>query len=153
MSVAFSYKLDGTPCTIEIDGETVSLWHSGHYDTLDELVTATWSLVAHGTDETVEFCDDLDCSRLKLHPKGTRLALRAVEWKGTFASENDPSGRVIFEAECRLRTFAGAVLSATQLLLKTHGLEGYGDIMSFSRYRFPLGRMEMLKQALRDGKA
>lgn len=149
MSLGLSYTLDGL-CTLEIDGQEVSLWATRLADTLDELVTATWGLVAHRTDETVLFISDPGTYRLRLHPKGSQLIVRAIEWDAIYARDDDPSGRTIFEAECRLRTFAGAVLSAAQLILKTHGEEGYRERM---RYRFPVERLEMLRQALRGGAA
>ena len=144
MSVSLSYTLDGF-CTLEIDGAEVSLWATPLADTLDELVTATWGLVAHGTDETVLFVSDPGTYRLKLQPTSGRLALRVIEWDAIYARDDEASGRTIFQAECRLRTFAGAVLSCAQLLRKTHSEEAYRQRM---RYRFPLERMEMLRQAL-----
>lgn len=149
MSLGLSYTLDGL-CTLEIDGEQVSFWATPLADTLDELVTATWGLVAHGTDETVLFISDPGTYRLKLQPDGSRLALQVIEWDAVYAQDDEASRRMIFEAECRLRTFAGAVLSAAQLLLKTHGEEGHRERM---RYRFPVERLEMLRQALRGGAA
>ena len=49
--------------------------------------------------------------------------------------------------ECRLRTFAGAVLSESQRLLQVHGAEGY--LSKWVNNEFPIDKQERLRRLVR----
>lgn len=63
-----------------------------------------------------------------------------------WSDRSDDEGKVILEAECRLRTFAGAVLSASQRVLATYGLEGYRE--KWVQHEFPAKLQAKLQEAL-----
>lgn len=147
MSLSLSYE-PRARCVLEIDGKEIWGETNRMADSLDELVTAAWALVAHGSTETVFFLASPGCSLWTLQPQSARLQVSVVEWDHFFY-RNERPGRVTFEAECRLRTFAGAVLSAAQHVFETQGQEGYQAIAG---YRFPTERMGDLQRVLRENK-
>ena len=54
-----------------------------------------------------------------------RVNVRILEFKEMWGGRPDEDGAVIFHAQCRLRTLAGAVLSELQRLERTYGLARY----------------------------
>jgi hypothetical protein len=92
----------------------------------------------HGSDEDVRRILDRVCGYMDIDPATVELSLY-----------EDEEGKVIFEAECRLRTFAGAVLSESQRLLEKYGREGYLGL--WDQHEFPLEKQERLRQLLRQG--
>ncbi|MER8507879.1 MULTISPECIES: hypothetical protein [unclassified Mesorhizobium] len=150
MSLAFSYVLAGrgwADCSIEVDGAEMLMQVSYLSDAFDDLVRAALSALTHGTIETAVFNDEPGTYRWRLTPSGEFLNIKITTYDDPFAREKDPSGYLSFDADCRLRTFAGAVLAAGQQLLIAHGEEGY---MKQWKYPFPTAPLAQLKQALRE---
>lgn len=151
MSLSFSYVLTGkgwAECEIDVDGAHLFMQASYLSDAFDDLVRATLSMLNNASVETAIFNDEPGTYRWRFTPSGERLNIRIVTYDAPFARENDPTGRLSFDTDCRLRTFAGAVLSAGQRLLATHGEEGYATQWG---YVFPAALLVQLKQSLRDG--
>ncbi|WP_421700172.1 hypothetical protein [Ancylobacter sp.] len=151
MGVAFSYVLNGkgwAECQIDVDGAHLFMRASHLSDAFDEIVRATLSMIVNGSVETAIFNDEPGTYRWRLTPAGDRLNIRIVSYDEPFARETDPTGCLSFDATCRLRTFAGAVLAAGQQLRATHGEDGYAAQWG---HPFPNAPLEHLKQALRKG--
>ena len=75
----------------------------------------------------------------------TACLIRILDFPQLWGNRPDEEGKVLFEAECRLRTFAGAVLSESQRLLEKHSPEGY--LGMWHQHEFPLEKQETLRQA------
>ena len=58
----------------------------------------------------------------------------------------DEDGTVIFHAQCRLRTLAGALLSELQRLERTYGLAEYRE--KWVEHDFPVLRLAELQELL-----
>ncbi|TIT20602.1 MAG: DUF1365 domain-containing protein [Mesorhizobium sp.] len=151
MGLSFSYVLTGkgwAECQIDVDGTHLFMQASHLSDAFDSIVRATLSMLANGSVEAAIFNDEPGTYRWRLTPAGDRLNIRIVTYDEPFARENDPTGRLSFDVDCRLRTFAGAVFSAGQQLLATHGEDGYAEQWG---HPFPGAPLAQLKQALRKG--
>lgn len=147
----FSYVLTGkgwAECQIDVDGTHLFMQASHLSDAFDDIVRATLNMLTNGSVEAAIFNDEPGTYRWRLTPAGDRLNIRIVTYDGPFARENDPTGRLSFDVDCRLRTFAGAVFSAGQQLLATHGEDGYAEQWG---HPFPGAPLAQLKQALRKG--
>jgi hypothetical protein len=134
-----------TECSISIAGATLTLSVSYFLDALDDLLRAAAVIVSNPLEQTVIFTDEPGEYRLKLLPLGKRLRVRVLAFAELFSREPDSAGKLMLDAECRLRTFAGAVLSSAQTVLATHGRAGYYDLW---RHEFPIDPMEKLRAAL-----
>jgi hypothetical protein len=75
-----------------------------------------------------------------------KLSVEILWFDETFGNRPDSEGKVILATECRLRTFAGAILSASQRVLAMHGLEGYREL--WVHHEFPTILQANLKAAL-----
>lgn len=151
MGLSFSYVLTGkgwADCEIDVDGVHLFMQASYLSDAFDDLVRATLSMLVNARVEAAVFNDEPGTYRWRLTPSGERLNIRIVTYDEPFARESDPTGQLSFDADCRLRTFAGAVLSAGQQLLATHGEGGYAEQWG---HPFPAAPFAQLKQALRKG--
>lgn len=151
MGLSFSYILSRdhrAECQIDVDGTHLFMHVSYFSDAFDDLVRATLTMLATGSVETAVFNDLPGTYRWRLTPAGDRLNIRIVTYDDTFAREDDPTGWLSFDADCRLRTFAGAVVSAGQRLLATHGEDGCAEQWG---HPFPAAPLAQLKQALRKG--
>jgi len=56
---------------------------------------------------------------------------------------------VLMDGECRLRTFAGALVSELQRLERTYGAVGYRE--QWGRHDFPSERLAELQGLLKEG--
>lgn len=73
-----------------------------------------------------------------------QVRVRILELPGWLAP--DAEGKEIFSADCRLRTFAGAVLAGFQRLEREHGAAAYRQMW---RHEFPARELAALKALLR----
>jgi hypothetical protein len=76
----------------------------------------------------------------------TSLCIRILWFDEMWSNRPEEEGKVILKAECRLRTFAGAVLSASQRVLAKHGLEEYRE--KWVQHEFPIKLQAKLQEAL-----
>ena len=81
-----------------------------------------------------------------IRKESNRLIVRILEFPQLWGNRPDAEGTTVLEAECRLRTFAGAVLSASQSLFERYGEEGYRE--RWYEHEFPLDKQEKLRQLL-----
>lgn len=144
------YRLLGAgwaECEVEIQGKTATVPASYLSHALGDLIDAA-ALVARGAAEaTARFQEEPGEARWRLTRVGAeRLRVRILHFEEFYDDLPDERGEMLLDAECRLRTFAGAVLSAAQRVLKKHGTKGYQD--EWGMHGFPMERMRALEAAL-----
>ncbi len=153
MSVSFAYHLVGggwAECTIAIDELHATMTASYLSDAFGDLLGAVIRVVEGQPEATASFTEEPGEYRWRFFRKGPdRLLIRVLDFPGLWSDRPDEEGQVLFEAECRLRTFAGAVLSESQRLLEKHGPEGY--LALWHNHEFPLEKQKRLQQVLRHG--
>lgn len=153
MSVSFSYALVGTgwsECTVVIDEQRATVIASYHSDALGDLVRAVIRLLEGQPEASAAFYDEPGEYRWRFVRKGTdRLLIRMLEFPKLWSRDiyPDEEGKPVLDAECRLRTFAGAVLSELQRLQAEYGLAGYRE--KWVHHEFPVEEQEKLRKLLR----
>ena len=146
----FRYELTGhgwADCRVEIGGQHAEVVASYLTDALDDLCAAVAAVLrgdpaagASWDGEPVEF-------RWRLDRAGTdRLRVRVLQLADGMARRPDDEAQVLLDAECRLRTFAGAVLSELQRIDREHGEAGYRRL--WLQHAFPRRRLEQLQSLL-----
>jgi hypothetical protein len=152
MTVKLRYDLMGTgwaECTLEIDGVGVTVTASYLSDALDELCRAVVSVLAGDREATASFDEEPGEYRWRLERVGAeRVRVRILEFEELWSQAPDRAGKLVFEAECRLRTLGGALLSELQRLEKTYGAAGYKE--RWVEHPFPARRIAQLKELLRS---
>lgn len=129
---------------IEADEVTLAWQTDSFTDSFRDFLTAVVDALA-GQTGYVEFTDVPLAKRLLLEPSGDRLALTILEfhdWPILQSVIGEPGGAL----DVRLRTFAGAVLSAGKRLA-----EDRQDYVRAARHQFPDDRLEELALALKKG--
>jgi hypothetical protein len=153
VSVTFAYHLVGSgwaECTIAIDDRHATMTASYLSDALGDLLGAVIRMVEGQPEATASFAEEPGEYRWRFFRKEPdRLLIRILDFPQLWGDRPDEEGKVLFEAECRLRPFAGAVLSESQGLLDKHGREGY--LGMWHQHEFPLEAQEELQQVLRHG--
>ena len=151
MTCSVTYLLKGhgwAECTIQTDEAIAHLLASHLHDSLDDLLRATVSVVHGARDARALFIDEPGEYRLLMDRiENDTVRLRVIAFDQSFSRSKDDDGRMVFSSECRLRTFAGAVLSAAQRLLQDHGTDGYRQHWN---HEFPKDGADHLKEALRS---
>ncbi|MEM7592625.1 MAG: hypothetical protein AAF383_14070 [Cyanobacteria bacterium P01_A01_bin.83] len=119
------------------------------WNALADLLDAAASIVRGANEATAKFEDEPGEYRLiftRLSPDKLHIC---ILWFGdTFSTKLDLEGKKVFEAECRLRTFAGAILSASQRVLEENGIEGYQE--KWVNHEFPIHLQAKLQKALNN---
>jgi hypothetical protein len=153
MSVSFSYKLVArgwAECKIAIDETEATMLASYLSDAFGGLLGAVSRCLAGQPEATASFAEEPGEYRWRFfRQEPDRVLIRIISFPRLWANRPDEEGKVIFEGECRLRTFAGAVFSESQRLLEEHGVGGYLEI--WRNNEFPLERHRELEQLLRRG--
>src|ERR1044072_686032 len=114
MTVFVEYKLTGTgwsECTVEIDKDLVCITASYLSDALDSLLLAMIDLLRGNKDTTASFDEEPGEYRWRFkRVDKDKLAIRILWFDELWSNESDEKGKLIFDAECRLSTFAVDVL-------------------------------------------
>lgn len=151
MPLSLTYNLIGTgwsECLVEIDGQRAELTASYLSDALGGLLRAVANLLRGVDDNSVSFDEEPGEYRWRLTRAGPEeLRVRVLWFDEMWGNKPDEAGKVVFDARCRLRTFAGAVLSAAQHISDEYGTEGYRE--RWARHDFPLERLEEIRRLLR----
>ncbi len=155
MSVEVSYKLTGSgwaQCVLTVDEQTITTTASYLSHALESLLQAIVDIVMGNTEATASFDEEPGEYRwlFKRHNE-QQVTVKILWFNELWNHEPDEKGELLFEATCRLRTLAGAILSASQQVLKEHGLTGYKD--KWYEHEFPLTAQNELKRLLDEGKA
>jgi hypothetical protein len=152
VSVRVSYRLIGSgwsECNIVIDEYEATITASYLSDALRDLLGAVSRIVEGVSEATASFAEEPGEYRCRFFRQGPdRLHVRILEFPNLWSNRPDEEGSVVLDAECRLRTFAGAVFSASQKLLEESGMEGYRDM--WGRHDFPIEQQEKLRNLLRQ---
>lgn len=154
MSVNVAYKLTGSgwaECVLEIDGQVAVITASYLSDALSNLLQSAIDLMKEQKDATASFEEEPGEFRWCIRRVNEEhIKLRILWFEDLWDQAPAEQGRLMFEGECRLRTFAGAILSATQQLLTEHGFDGYKE--KWVKHDFPTELMNELKRLLTDGR-
>ena len=155
MSVEISYQLVGTgwsECTVHVGDAHAKASASYSSNALEDLVTAVAAALRGHPRPTASFAEEPGEYRWVFEPTPDGLVtVRILEFQELWGDRPDDEGKEIFSAQCRLRTFAGALLSELQRLERTHGLKGYRE--KWVKHEFPKDRMAELEGLLKTGHA
>lgn len=138
------YNLIGTgwaDCTIEIEEAIATVTASYLSDALDDLAGAIVALLCGDEHSTATFAEEPGEYRWEF----TRTGPEGVTIRILFSGA-DSDHQPLFEAEARLRAFAGALLSELQRLLREYGAAGYKA--RWVAHDFPEHRMYELQELL-----
>ncbi|MDX2243872.1 MAG: hypothetical protein NW224_24615 [Leptolyngbyaceae cyanobacterium bins.302] len=154
MTVSVQYNLTGrgsSECIVEIDNQQAHLTASYLSDALADLISGVVALVQGADEVTVSFIEEPGEYTWQFkHVSQDRLCVHILWFDEMRKNKTDVEGELVLAAECRLRTFAGAVLSASQRVLLTHGLDGYCE--RWVKHEFPLKLQIKLQKALKTAK-
>lgn len=149
MSIYVQYNLIGngwSECIVEIDDRQAYLTASYLSDALANLLDAVATVVRGAEEATASFAEEPGEYQWQFKRLShDRLYVRILCFADWCDRRPDRDGELILEAECRLRTFAGAVLSASQQVLATNGLEEYQQKWG---YAFPFQLQAKLQKSL-----
>ena len=152
MSVEFRYELTGSgwsECTLIVGEVHVSVTASYLSDALRSLLSAVCRILSGANEATASFDEEPGEYRWRfLRVDDERLRIRIFEFDDLWSDRPDSDGQQICDVECRLRTFAGAVLSGCKDLLATHGRDGYKE--KWVRHHFPDANYDELRRLLLD---
>jgi hypothetical protein len=150
MGVDISYNLTGTgwaECTLRVDDASVTVTASYLSDALGDLASAATAFLRGHPRPTASFTEEPGEYRWILEPlSGGRVRIRILEFTQMWGRRPDEDGKQIFQAECRLRTFAGALVSELQRVEQVYGTAGYRE--TWVQHDFPADRLAELQELL-----
>jgi hypothetical protein len=152
-AVSVTYKLTGrgwAECSVEIGDRSACLTASYLSDALGDLVGALVVLLQGAPESTVAFAEEPGeyqwrFRRLPQDRVSTQIVWHC-EWPAARLADGD---REVMQAECRLRTLAGAVLAASQQVIGQWRDEGYQR--QWVNHPFPRELQKELKRLLDQG--
>jgi hypothetical protein len=151
MGVTFSYELTGSgwaDCTVRIGDQVAKVSASYLSDALADLASATAAALRGHPAPSASFAEEPGEYRWILEPRAEgRVRVRVLEFPELWGGKPDNEGVVLLDAECRLRTFAGAIVSELQRLEAKHGQAGYRRL--WVQYDFPTERLAELQGLLK----
>jgi hypothetical protein len=151
MGVQISYDIVGAgwaKCTIRVDDACATVTASYLSDALDDLASAVAASLRGHPHATASFTEEPGEYRWIFEPVSEgRVSVRILEFKEMWGGRPDEDGTVIFHAQCRLRTLAGAVLSELQRLERAYGFAGYRE--KWVEHDFPVLRLAELQELLK----
>src|SRR5262245_13892719 len=152
VNVSVSYTLIGTgwaECTVIIGKLQATITASYLSDALADLLGAVIRVVEGEAEATASFAEEPGEYRWRLiRIEPDRLLVRILEFPRLWGNRPDEEGKLVLHAECRLRTFARAILSTSQRVLEEYGIAGYREKWGLA---FPQEKQVMLRKRLRDG--
>lgn len=152
MSVTLQYTLTGSgwaECILQVDEQQIRLTASYLSDALGNLLTIPIQLLKGYDDITISFDEEPGEYRWRVKPlHDEMISIQILEFDELWGHQPDEEGKTIFSATCRLRTFCGAVLSASQKVFEQYGFEGYKA--KWVEYDFPLNRQQELQRLLKN---
>jgi hypothetical protein len=151
VGVSISYVLTGrgwSECTITINEHRATITASYLSDALGDLIGATIRIMEGQTDATASFAEEPGEYRWRMTRRDAdRISVQIFEFEQLWSNQSDDEAKTVLQAECRLRTFAGALLSAANDVLTKHGLQGYRS--DWVTHEFPTARLQRLRELLR----
>jgi hypothetical protein len=150
MGVEINYKLTGTgwaECTLHVDDAHVTVTASYLSDALDDLASAIAAALRGHPHSTARFDEEPGEYRWIFEPlPEEQVRIRVLEFPDLWGNRPDEEGQQIFQAECRLRTLAGAMISALQKLEEKYGIVGYRE--KWVEHDLPMNRVPELQELL-----
>lgn len=150
MGVQISYDLVGTGwarCKICVNDACATVTASYLSDALDDLALAILAAMRGHPHATASFTQEPGEYRWVFEPLPEgQVSVRILEFNEMWGGRPDVEGELIFLAQCRLRTLAGALVSELQRLERTHGLAGYRE--KWVQHDFPTQRLVELQNLL-----
>ena len=151
MGVTFSYELTGrgwAECSVRIGENVTRVTASYLHDALADLVSATGAALRGHPAASASFAEEPGEYRWILEPRADgQVRVRVLEFPEFGGGKPDDEGIVLLDRECRLRTFAGAIVSELQRLEAKHGQEGYRRL--WVQHEFPAERLVELQGLLK----
>lgn len=151
MSFEFRYQLTGSgwsECTLVVDSATITLTASYLSDALRSLLGAVCRVLSGMPDATASFDEEPGEYRWRFYRiDNGRVRIVVLEFDDLWTSKPDSEGTPIFDVECRLRSFAGAIYDGCKKLLEKCGREGYKE--KWVEHDFPDAEFEELGRLLR----
>ena len=152
LSIDFRYQLTGagwSECTLIIDDADVTVTASYLSDALRSLLSAVCRVLKGIDEATVAFDEEPGEFRWRLFRIDDGLVrIMILEFDGLWSDKPDTDGKLIFDVQCRLRTFAGAVYDGCKRLLAEYGYAGYKE--KWQQHDFPdseFGELKLLLEA------
>ena len=149
MGVEINYKLTGpgwAECTLHVDEAHVTVTASYLSDALDDLASAIAAALRGHPHSTASFEEEPGEFRWTFEPLPEgRVRIRILQFED-LCGQPDEDGKQIFQAECRLRTLAGAMISALQRLEEKYGVTGYRA--KWIAHDLPMNRATELRDLL-----
>lgn len=128
LSIEFRYLLTGagwSECTLIVNDAHVTVTASYLSDTLRSLISAVCRVLEGISDATAAFDEEPGEYRWRLFRIDDELVrILILEFVDLWSGKADADGKPIFDVQCRLRTFAGAVYDGCKRLLAEHGYAG-----------------------------
>ena len=148
-----TYTLTGkgwSKCFAQIGEHSADVTASYLDDALGDLLRAIVGLMKDVEDTTASFAEEPGEYRWRFRRVAPdKVNIRILQFGELWGYKPDEEGEILLDVTCRLRTFAGAVLSASQRVLEEHGLEGYKA--EWVAHDFPLDLQQELKSLLASG--
>jgi hypothetical protein len=154
MGVRFNYRLEGSgsaACNLSIDDQSALLTLSYVSDGLGDLVRAVVDVLDSASESEAWLAEKPGEHRwLFSKPRPRRLRVR-IFWYHDYQKQPDhpPPDRIELDAECRLRSFAGAILAGALQIHRQHGERDYLEL--WRDYPFPTELVARLKSLLDAG--
>ncbi len=158
MSIEFRYQLTGTgwsECTLIVNESQVTVTASYLSDALRSVVSAVCRILEGVSDSTASFDEEPGEYRWRFFRiDDDTIRILILEFDDLWSDKSDREGKSIFDLQCRLRTFAGAVYDGCKRLLAEQGHEGYKE--KWRQHGFPdsefteLGRLLDAKPTRRN---
>jgi hypothetical protein len=150
LGVNVSYKLTGSgwaECVLNVDGQLITMTASYLSHALENILQATIEIVKGNPEARASFDEEPGEYRwLFKRINEQQVNVKILWFDELWNNEPDENGQLNFEANCRLRTFAGAILSASQQVLLENGLAGYKN--KWHEHDFPVSAQNDLKRLL-----
>ena len=116
-------------------------------DALRSLISAVCRVLEGIAEATAAFDEEPGEFRLRLFRIDDELVrVLILQFEDLWSDKPDSDGKPIFDVQCRLRTFAGAVYDGCKRLLAEHGHAGYKE--KWHEHDFPVSEFEELKLLL-----
>jgi len=150
MAISVAYRLFGSgwsECTIFIGDSHATVTASYLDDALGDFLRALSTILGGASESRASFVEEPGEYRwIFTRVAPDQLRVQILWFDELWNDMPDDRGKPVFDATCRLRTFAGAVLAASQRVLEEFGIDGYRD--KWIKHEFPLAEQAELERLL-----